>query len=814
VYEVGGKRSYSGTELLTLNYIDKANATAHGSISIPIGQAFRYEPTFRKRPIARASSKISPPRTTLVDQLAGVTTYGNTALINNRVVLIGPQTEFERVLRDTRLATASKEVDPRPLGTLEEVFPRGGLDTDGTPIVAYPPGATGQPMVAISRDMLALQASCLGGHVTPASQVIITDRLDLVLRNLDLAGRLGEKQRLLVLANANCREDTKCLKVQGWVVWEPAPEELLPPDTLRPSKVMIPGVDRVHYSATAEISQTVGWIERKSGPLAAARAAAERLGEFLSQDAAETDERLQEMLDAIRGLFFQATNWLELPDGVRLKDSSRLLAGLADGEKYIKRFVSEEAGSSLRNFIDAIEGFSASHRSTNLTPKGSSLLDLARTAAQSRGFRQVLVTGNRTNREEADAFFERHAIPLKCMTVRDLLESDELASAVVFSVMRRDLFTRLIDPWPTKSLIFAGYDFEIDIYRLRLEERRRLRQSSTIATDRRTALTGLPPERFARHQPTSVPVNEDCPDAKLAAFDHVMAPAEWRWSRRIAMPKAELGEITANAIIVRFVGRSWMPITDEHRSLALVGSKARRSDQFTASSSQVALIETADIRPGIRLIIREGGERDIIRQLAEERIGSERYRKLREISSLWRDALRASGFDASRIARNLATVGVRRHLSTVRSWLVNDALIGPRSDEDVVAIGEAFSVPGKTEKDWRTCCGAISELRSLHLAAGSRLSELLAERCGVMLFEPSDAELPVALGIGTVWVVEVGEVDATPVPVPLGYTNRLQWTDGGWRARLLNQHRRNLLSEQLLEFSEPGQIEDLEALRG
>jgi hypothetical protein len=206
--------------------------------------------------------------------------------------------------------------------------------------------------------------------------------------------------------------------------------------------------------------------------------------------------------------------------------------------------------------------------------------------------------------------------------------------------------------------------------------------------------------------------------------------------------------------------------------------------------SQVELIEAADLGPGTRLVIREGGEKDIIRLLAEQRIGIEKYNTLKAISSLWRDALRASFLDASRIARNLAIVGVRRHLVTVRSWLVNDALIGPRSDDDVIAIGEAFPVPGKTEKDWRSCCDAISELRSLHLSAGSRLSELLAERCGAMLFEPSDAEIAVDLGIGTVWVVEVGEVDPTPVAVPLGYTNRLQWTDAAWRARLLDQRVR------------------------
>jgi hypothetical protein len=256
------------------------------------------------------------------------------------------------------------------------------------------------------------------------------------------------------------------------------------------------------------------------------------------------------------------------------------------------------------------------------------------------------------------------------------------------------------------------------------------------------------------------------------------------------VPNAALGETTVDAIIVRFIGRSWMPVTDEHRSLALVDPKAYRGDRDGARSSQVEPIEAADIRSGTRLIIREGAEKDIIRLLAEQRIGIEKYKKLKQISSLWRDALRASGLDAVRIARSLEVVGVRRHLVTVRSWLVNDALIGPRSDEDVIAIGEAFPISGKTDKDWRSCCDAIDELRSLHLSAGSRLSELLAERCGAMLFEPSDTEIAVDLGIGTVWVVEVGEVDATSVLVPLSSANRLQWADSGWRARVLDQRVR------------------------
>jgi hypothetical protein len=124
-------------------------------------------------------------------------------------------------------------------------------------------------------------------------------------------------------------------------------------------------------------------------------------------------------------------------------------------------------------------------------------------------------------------------------------------------------------------------------------------------------------------------------------------------------------------------------------------------------------------------------------------------------------------------------------VTTIRAWLASDLLIGPRSDEDVMAIGEAFPVAGKTESHWRSCCDAIGELRGLHLSAGSRLSDILAQRCGGLLFEPSETETAVDLGIGTVWVIQVGEIDAIPITVPTYLVNRLQWTDLAWRAGLL-----------------------------
>ena len=70
----------------------------------------------------------------------------------------------------------------------------------------------------------------------------------------------------------------------------------------------------------------------------------------------------------------------------------------------------------------------------------------------------------------------------------------------------------------------------------------------------------------------------------------------------------------------------------------------------------------------------------------------------------------------------------------------------------MIAIASAFPLRGNSPVRLAGLLReAIDELRSLHLSAGSHLTELLISisGCGRMLFEPSDTELAVDLGIGS-----------------------------------------------------------------
>jgi hypothetical protein len=227
-----------------------------------------------------------------------------------------------------------------------------------------------------------------------------------------------------------------------------------------------------------------------------------------------------------------------------------------------------------------------------------------------------------------------------------------------------------------------------------------------------------------------------------------------------------------------------MPMTEDHRPVCLAPTSTDRT------KPAVQDVDVSDLRSGTRIIVREGGDKDVIRGLAEQICGKGKYDRLRQTASLWRDAIKAGATDPYLVAERLKNVGIRRHIVTVRSWLTNSSLIGPRSDDDVFAIAEAFPLPNKTSKEWKSCCDAIGELRGLHLSAGMRLTDLLAARCGRLLFEPAESETAIDLELGVVWVLEVAEIEPSSRECPSSILNRLQWLDTAWHDRLLSERIR------------------------
>jgi hypothetical protein len=774
VFQIGGITDGSvGMRMLRLHLTDAQSRRSHAAWLVPADHAFRFEPTLRRLPLGTASTRFGKLPSNDLDAIVGSQLFGNSGLIRTRMLLAGTRAEFDRTLHDLAIRPHNGFA---AAGKLADVFPFGTLDAEGLPIVIHPPESSGQPMVAIARDLLDLEQSCLGEGVAPGSRVVLTDKIDLVLRDLSLAGRIGERQRLIAFVDARNRAELEPLRKQGWTIWEISPRDIVGLDD-RPARIGSRGIDRSRRGAAREVHCRPGFVSCKAPDLKQADEAIARLGEHLSDEAVQDETWVEDILDTARGLFFSSSGWFSPPVGDARDAVSAAIERLRSEAGRLERQIGAPASAAISELAATVEQFRASAEASGVTPKGAQILKLARPAAGA-SYRQVFVAGNRQSREQADVFFKEQGLSLRCLAVSDLLDAEDPPSIVAFSVMRRDIFEKLTDPWPSPSTLFVGYDFEIDCYTRRLARRDALRASLRPDEERRSRITGLPRATFADPTDRSdKPAGPPEPDDKLAQFDR--ATREWSWTRRITVPRPRQDEDSCQARIVQFVGRSWSAMTDDHRSVMLSQGGTR------ASGTSVHHVRIDELVPGNRLILREGGDRDVIRLLAEQRKGEAAYRQLRERASLWRTALRSTSLDVRSVTATLKSIGVHRHTATVRAWLTDGELIAPRSTKDVIAIASAFPLRGKSQSNWQACCDAIDELRSLHVSAGSQLTDLLVSGCGRMLFEPSDTELAVDLGIGIVWIVEVSSIDPDPRDCPLWYVNRLQWLRQDWKDQLL-----------------------------
>lgn len=761
---------------LSLLMMDKATYRSRGTRHATGERVFWFEPTTRHHPLGTQFTKLDRPARNQLDLILGAQVFGNSGLVRTRILLAGDRTEFKRTL--TELPVMSREA-PAAVG-VRDFFHYGAVDETGTPYVIERSGSAGGPMVAIGRDLLDLEQACLANGVKPGSRVVLTDRVDMVMRDLDLAGRIAERQRLVLFADARRRADVEHLAGKGWTVWEPGLHEIL---GLRmpagPSGCA--GLDASIRGAAAELLRSPGFISCKAQPLKCADAALASLGQYLGDEAVEHEAWVEDLLSDAKQMFFASAGWLATPSGESLDIAVATVARIRRMAERVESRLGPEAAIRVLDLADALDEFRTTSKPGSVTAKGSELLRLARTSSQT-SLRQVFVTGNRQSREEADAFFESQELPIRCVAVRELGGVLDADSVVAFSVMRRDLFERLVDPWPSASTLFVGYDFENECYRRRLGRRHALRERLRLSDDERTRLTMIGGASFPE------PAHPPAPDrlheggvTYLAAFDRVAR--EFSWTRRISVPTPRIGEETREARVVRFSGRSWCAMTEEHEVI-VIGRDAKG-----APSAWHACV--GDLVPGSRIIVREGGDRDVIRLLAEEIKGAANYGRLRQKAGLWRSALRSATTDPAVVRSRLKDVGIRRNPATIRAWLTHEPLIGPRSIDDLQAIAKAFGNPATKAADWEACSNAIREIRALHQIAGARLTETLADRCGKMLLEPSDAELAVDLGVGTVWVLEVASVEKETRNCPSSYVNRLQWHDPAWRLRLLASQLRD-----------------------
>jgi hypothetical protein len=463
---------------------------------------------------------------------------------------------------------------------------------------------------------------------------------------------------------------------------------------------------------------------------------------------------------------------LQAPDQDDLARLNENIVVLKKHQRHVERCIGVAAAERICKLSDCANTFVAGLHDGQKTPKGEALLSFARRVSlQTHAF----VSDFGRDRERLARFLEANGEEgFLSLTVQGLREVRRHSRLVAFGLVRRDGFARLVDPWPASEITFIGYEFEIEKYETRLRQRNRLRDRLGLNDGPRSRVTGLPSSEFARcrpdvpglpAEPTGATAEGD--DRATSGFDRLVGTRRSRVHRPVVSRKA--GETTVQARYMTFCGTSWAAFTEEHEVLTVRA--------IAGSRSSIVEMEVADLVAGTQLIIRESGDKDVIREMAERDIGEQQYIALRERAALWKRAIRRCDLSAHEIARRLAQVGVNRSLATIRGWLKSESRIGPRSKADVLGIAEAFPVEGAGERRWEDCAEAIAEIRGSHLSAGAKLTHILATECENVLVDAAEHEQRVELDFGLVWIVEIAEIDENLSEWPISTVNRLNWSE-------------------------------------
>lgn len=734
-----------------LRLLDVKNFRSSGRMWAPMRDAGRLQPTTRKRPLGSTDRQAwSPLSPTLWDGFSGTHAGGNAALTRTAVVLVGSRTGFRAALeRELGFAgTAGETARAVDMG-----LTWGEVDEDGSLHVLSPSGASGCPLIAVARDHVS--ARRLADSVDQCSLVIISTYADDALADRTSVESIAERHHLLVLAPGRLREPFKARQSAGWTVVDLSESAAL-------------GAQRTGIAPLDRMTAAAAWAQRRPGMLAErcpeletgfvaldafGRAAAAHID--VDDDVAECDCRLRE-------IFFEASDWLAAPCLEDLQDLHDTCAAISDRRRRLVSVAGEAAGAAAMEVTVAVRSFAERTRDLAITPKGECLLRLASAAADS-AYRQVFVAGHGQTARTIEAFLKGVGVPVACVTPTELVKLPDIERVNVVSMMRREAFTRLVDPWPARNLLFLGYRHEVEVYERRLDARSRLIAQLRPAGEALLRFPRLDAYRAGWLPSAAAPPEPPEPMAAVAR------PAR-------QPPASRPGDPVRPARFCRFAGRSWMAVTDDH-GFARVHDSA---DQTT----RIISILGRNLQVGDLLLIREGGEKDIVRETAEEIAGRERYATLRTEAALWRHTLRRSGLRPEELRERLAEWGLDRGLPTIRYWLSADGPIGP-SDPDMAlpliaeALAEDPHAPG-----WKACAAAIHTVRGLHLEAGFRLTSLLLAECGQSVLEHSEHETPFELSLGTVWLLGVEGLEAH-ADWPAGQVNRIQWESESWRRKLM-----------------------------
>lgn len=721
--------------------------------SLPVNQVLRLEPTERVQPKGYLDTDLGKFEPAPVDLLLGLQSGGNAGIIRNRVLCMMHRSEFKRALDPVILLPRTAE----RFQLLMKFFPWGSVNAAGQIRNADRFQTQGQPLVAVSGTPEDHALAC--SLAEPGSKIVIVDGPQRLVRSPQAYDRITESQKLLIIASERDLNEARELAKRGCHLWRINPDELL--TGLRRSQIQIRNgligqfLGGAIVAAKRKLTSTICRDERFE-------TVAESLNRAAEMAEAEENPDVNALIGKVFGLLLAASDSC----GLLTKDEG-VLREVTSAEAWIARqamFLSQDLRRELQHATAGLKGiFQQSERpSAKMAAVESAIAEM-----KAKGLVPIAIAMRSPRTAEAlAARLNGHAgEDVNIITLASLNSERRYESIILPAWPTQRRLQRIERLYTCPHIRLLTFPFEQRWLKQYQDREAALRGEEMLAAGEKARLTGVPQARWAavQFQPPRDTERNETARSPVFRFEE-RSIAHIRAERQREGGQAD----SRRARAVKFVGRSHAFLT-EWFNVPVVSSLVRGE-----SEGSIPLMPVDRLTEGDFVVFRDSGDANVIRALAEGIVGTGEYARQRHIARLWRDVLRRLGSDPQRIYETLKAIGSTRHFVTIRNWVVDPDMIGPRDRKDIDHIAAAAGseeLRAKGDQVW----AAIVQTRALHVQAGNHLTRLILEALRGRVGRIDDEETRIALPMGDAWVVQVDEIAPEFDDYLAARVNRLLW---------------------------------------
>ena len=719
--------------------------------SFPMSDVLRLEPTDRKRPKGTLTSNLGIFDRSSLDEILGITSYGNDSMIRNVALLYMAQARFTRIAEIVSLTPSHSDRYDR----LSNFLPWGTIGPGGEIKSSDAYQVVGEPLIAVSRV-----PQDIADTVTAASQprkVVFVDGARGIVSDLQAFDDIADRHRVVILASPDETDEIQLLRERECPIWHLSPTEVMIGEDNAGKRSRKSLVGRTIRVADIRERCNVVAIDCQNDDLQAAATAMGRVAATIDG----SDER-SETADLLARLYGVLLEISECCFGVGEETKSELRQAR---ENLIRNQV-WMTSDTIREFLTVLDRLDNAVCSEFGTMEKADLLVNTLSMAQGRW-----TIASRSTRA-ADCLREGLATLVddpQVLPIQAIRPEDEWDGIILMAWPGGRRFTRLRNLAVTRDIRVLTYSFESMWLSSHQTRERALMSANRMKAEDRAGILGIEPGLLPPLRPAELP-----PPADYASPDQPMLDFERRFSRRrSSRPSSTVdGDDVRRVRLVDFYGGCYSLLTEWSQLHVL----NELMDVGRADTRRLRTVTAADLSVDDFVLFRAGGGKEFIRLLAEDALGTEEYERVRAIAERWKQSLRRLGDTPTIVQRRLEGHGLHRTLPTITGWMGNPDLIGPLYEDDIEVIGKAA---GDSEllETLNSVSDAISRIRGSHIGAGSHLTQLILGEVHGRLSQLDDQPVLLDLGYGRAWVVQVEAIDSRQQEYPADQINRLLWTD-------------------------------------